>query len=222
MILANVTDWLCHLANKKEDESLLTPKNKTALKILETATDLFAEQGFDGAKMDDLCARSGANKASIYYHFKDKANLYEVVLTRLFQTIVDQVIAAVEAEQDLVAKLDALIETFAKATYQNKKMPAALMREIASGGTNMPVPARAQMQRLLQCLKQILEAGEQAALFHSANPLTIHFMIIGSICFFNTSEPMRRSIDSDIQVDPSLDQAIVEISTLVRNALLKA
>ena len=197
-------------------------KNKTAIKILKAATQLFAEQGYDGAKMDDLCARTGANKASIYYHFKDKANLYEVVLTRLFKSIVDQVITQVDAQQEVVAKLDALIETFAKTTYQNKQMPATLMREIASGGTHMPVPARAQMQRLLQCLKQILDAGEQAALFHSANPLTIHFMIIGSICFFNTSEPMRLSIDSDIKVDPGLDEAIQEISTLVRNALLKA
>jgi len=197
-------------------------KNKTAIKILKAATQLFAEQGYDGAKMDDLCARTGANKASIYYHFKDKANLYEVVLTRLFKSIVDQVITQVDAQQEVVAKLDALIETFAKTTYQNKQMPATLMREIASGGTHMPVPARAQMQRLLQCLKQILKAGEQANLFHTANPLTIHFMIIGSICFFNTSEPMRLSIDSDIKVDPGLDEAIQEISTLVRNALLKA
>lgn len=196
-------------------------KNKTAIKILKAATQLFAEQGYDGAKMDDLCARTGANKASIYYHFKDKANLYEVVLTRLFKEIVDQVIAQVAAQQEVVAKLEALIETFAKATYQNKQMPAVLMREIASGGTHMPVPARAQMQRLLQCLKQILKAGEQADLFYAANPLTIHFMIIGSICFFNTSEPMRLSIDADIKVDPSLDEAIQEISTLVRNALLK-
>lgn len=200
---------------------MLEPKNKTAIKILETATELFAEQGYDGAKMDDLCARSGANKASIYYHFKDKANLYEVVLTRLFKGVVDQVIAEVDAQQAVVTKLDAFIETFAKATYQNKQMPAALMREIASGGMNIPVTARAQMQRLLQCLKQILQAGEQANLFQSANPLTIHFMIVGSICFFNASEPMRKSIDSDIQVDPSLDQAIQEISLLVRNALLK-
>ena len=122
-------------------------KNKTAIKILKAATQLFAEQGYDGAKMDDLCARTGANKASIYYHFKDKANLYEVVLTRLFKSIVDQVITQVDAQQEVVAKLDALIETFAKTTYQNKQMPAMLMREIASGGTHMPVPARAQMQR---------------------------------------------------------------------------
>jgi AcrR family transcriptional regulator len=50
---------------------------KTSRKILTCATRLFAQHGYEGAIMDDLAEQCGVNKASIYYHHKDKATLYE-------------------------------------------------------------------------------------------------------------------------------------------------
>ncbi|NPA71325.1 MAG: TetR/AcrR family transcriptional regulator, partial [Gammaproteobacteria bacterium] len=44
--------------------------SKTAQLIQHSATKLFAEKGYDGTIMDELASITGANKASIYYHFK--------------------------------------------------------------------------------------------------------------------------------------------------------
>lgn len=194
--------------------------NKTAKKIIETASNLFAEKGYDGTIMDELCKRSGVNKASIYYHFKDKANLYEIVLTLLFSKVADKVIVSISSKVTPLDKLKAFIETFAQETYKNKQMPAVLMREIASGGKNMPIPARKQMQRILGALAAILEEGVQQKVFNPVDPLTTHFMIIGSLCFFSTSEPMRKAIESEKPLDPDLKNAIGEIYSLVSNAIL--
>jgi AcrR family transcriptional regulator len=41
-------------------------------KVLETATNLFAERGIDATSMDAIAAASGVSKATIYKHWADK------------------------------------------------------------------------------------------------------------------------------------------------------
>ncbi|CAN8139295.1 HTH tetR-type domain-containing protein [uncultured Thiomicrorhabdus sp.] len=197
-------------------------RGKTANKILATATEMFAETGFGGSTMDELCARSGVNKASIYYHFGDKAGLYEVALTELFKSVVEPVLQTVAQAQGSRNQLHAFIESFAQQASLTPTMPAVLMREIASGGMNMPIAAREQMQRLLFALKVILQQGEEDGIFKESDPLTTHFMILGSLCFFITSEPMRLAIPAEKKLDPSLDETIQQLTSMVEAALLIA
>ena len=194
-------------------------RGKTATKILQTATEMFAEKGFGGSTMDELCARSGANKASIYYHFGDKAGLYEAALTELFKSVVEPVLQAVAQAQGTVEKLHAFIAAFAENASQTPTMPAILMREIAGGGMNMPLAAREQMQRLLFALKVILQDGEKTGRFKPSDPLTTHFMILGSLCFFITSAPMRQAIPAKKKIDPTLDETIQQLTAMVEAAL---
>jgi AcrR family transcriptional regulator len=44
-------------------------------KVLETATDLFAERGIDATSVDAIAAASGVSKATIYKHWADKEAL---------------------------------------------------------------------------------------------------------------------------------------------------
>lgn len=52
----------------------------THARLLETAGRVFAETGFQSAKVRDICARAGVNLAAVNYHFGDKLGLYREVL----------------------------------------------------------------------------------------------------------------------------------------------
>jgi len=48
--------------------------------LLRAATAVFAEVGFDGARVDDIADRAGISKRMIYAYFTDKEGLYRQVL----------------------------------------------------------------------------------------------------------------------------------------------
>jgi AcrR family transcriptional regulator len=52
----------------------------TRLRLLEAAGPIFAAEGFQSAKIRDICARAGANVAAVNYYFGDKLGLYTEVL----------------------------------------------------------------------------------------------------------------------------------------------
>jgi len=64
-----------------------TGGKETRRRILDAAENLFSQSGFDGTSIDRIARVAGVNKATIYYHFRDKAELMET----LFRNIVDEV-----------------------------------------------------------------------------------------------------------------------------------
>lgn len=58
----------------------LTPSPQTRQRLLEAAAEEFAEHGFRGATVRNICKRAGANIAAVNYHFGDKLQLYTATL----------------------------------------------------------------------------------------------------------------------------------------------
>lgn len=52
----------------------------TRAKLLDAAGELFAEKGFDGVTVREICMKAGANLAAVNYHFGDKRRLYNEVV----------------------------------------------------------------------------------------------------------------------------------------------
>lgn len=57
----------------------------TQERLLESAAKVFAEKGFRGATVAEICERAEANVAAVNYHFGDKESLYEQVWQMLFR-----------------------------------------------------------------------------------------------------------------------------------------
>ena len=55
----------------------------TAERVLDAAERLFAERGFAGASLADICGEVGIAKSSLLHHFPSKKRIYAGVLARI-------------------------------------------------------------------------------------------------------------------------------------------
>lgn len=68
-------------------------------RILKAAEEVFAEKGFDGARVDEIAKRAGVNKALIYYYFESKDQILEELSKKHLQEILDAKEAMVKGIQ---------------------------------------------------------------------------------------------------------------------------
>ncbi|ATF12741.1 TetR family transcriptional regulator [Brevibacillus sp. HB1.2] len=57
---------------------------KTKQHIVEKATELFSQKGYSATSIEDICQATGASKGSLYYHFKNKEQLFLYLLEKQY------------------------------------------------------------------------------------------------------------------------------------------
>jgi TetR/AcrR family transcriptional regulator len=182
----------------------------TAETILDAASALFAEKGYEGARVEELARAAGVNKATLYYQIGDKEALYHAVITRVLARTADEVCARVAATTGCEEQIRRYIQIFARNTGNMRYAAPIMLREVASGGRNLPESAIRQMGRLLGALSGALAEGERLGLFRPVNGFMVHMMIIGSLMLYSANEPIRRR---NAEKHPEIHDASYFLST---------
>lgn len=68
--------------------------------ILDFATEIFADKGYEGASMRDLSRLSGISLAGLYYYFESKEKLLYFIQHHTFTTIIERLRARLAASND--------------------------------------------------------------------------------------------------------------------------
>ncbi|MFJ7772016.1 TetR family transcriptional regulator [Streptomyces sp. NPDC097107] len=162
---------------------------RTRAEILDVATREFARAGYDGARVDEIAARTRTTKRMIYYYFGGKERLFTAVLERAYGVIR-------EAEQQLdVEHLDpvAAIRRLAEVTFDHHERHPDFIRlvsienihdaeHIASSEMLASIGSPA-----LDVIRRILEDGQRSGLFTAdVDAVDLHAMI-SSFCFFRVA-----------------------------------
>ncbi|WP_336632674.1 MULTISPECIES: TetR/AcrR family transcriptional regulator [unclassified Microbacterium] len=69
---------------------------RTARRVLDAATELFADRGFADVSLDDIARTAGVTRGAVYHHFGTKSALFSAVAERLQSDIALAVVAAAE------------------------------------------------------------------------------------------------------------------------------
>ncbi|MEV0491182.1 TetR/AcrR family transcriptional regulator [Streptomyces atratus] len=162
---------------------------RTKAEIMAVAREEFVRNGYAGARVDEIAARTRTTKRMIYYYFGGKEQLYGVVLEQAYAEIR-------QAEQGLdVEHLDpvAAIRRLAELTFDHHEAHPDFIRLVTieniheaahlTGSTSVG----ATNVRAVQVIAGILEAGRAEGVFKAeADALDIH-MMISSFCFFRVA-----------------------------------
>lgn len=98
-------------------------------KILEHATAIFYEKGYEGASIRDLSRASGMSLAGLYYYFESKEKLLYVIQRHLFLSVMDLVRERLRDESDPEQRIRVFILAHLEYFLANPKSMRVLSHE---------------------------------------------------------------------------------------------
>ena len=78
----------------------MAQRKPTKERLLDAAEDVFAERGYDAASLADVADRVGIRPQAIYNHYAGKWALYEAVLERLLDPLLETLDRALDETPD--------------------------------------------------------------------------------------------------------------------------
>lgn len=68
--------------------------------LVDTARELFGEQGFQATSIEEVLRRAGVARGALYHHFKGKSDLFDAVAEQVFAEIAEVTGAAARGSKD--------------------------------------------------------------------------------------------------------------------------
>jgi AcrR family transcriptional regulator len=162
---------------------------RTRAELLAVATEVFAESGYSGARVDDIAERTRTTKRMIYYYFGGKEQLYLAVLENAYRGIR-------EAEQRLqVDHVDPVVamRRLAELTFDHHLDHQAFIRLVSIENIHRGEfisrldSLRSLSQPATSLLDDILARGHAQGVFRDdVDALDVH-MVISAYCVFQVA-----------------------------------
>ena len=163
--------------------------DRTRTELLETATKVFAESGFSGARVDEIARRTRTTKRMIYYYFGGKEQLYLAVLEKAYLGIR-------VAEQSLdtgdLGPVDAM-RRLAELTYDHHKAHPDFIRLVSIENIHRGEylrrleSLRTLANPVVELLEQLLARGRAEGSFREdVDAIDVH-LVISSYCVFQVA-----------------------------------
>jgi TetR/AcrR family transcriptional regulator, cholesterol catabolism regulator len=97
--------------------------------ILDYATEVFADKGYEGASMRDLSRLSGISLAGLYYYFDSKEKLLYLIQKHTFTTIVDRLREQLAARCDPEERIRIFVHNHVDYAVAKQKAMKVLSHE---------------------------------------------------------------------------------------------
>lgn len=131
--------------------------------IIEAATQLFADQGFNETSTAEIAAHSGVAHGTLFYHFKTK----EGILVRVYETVMDSYLAGMRAAiggaPSGLEKIEEAVRFHFRFSVERAREVLVLMRDFPAQFTAPGFPHRdvvaEKTGQVIGLLRNCLEAG---------------------------------------------------------------
>src|SRR5262245_28932998 len=169
----------------------------TRERIVEAAGEIFAERGFDGTTVRDICQRAGANIAAVNYYFGDKQRLYVEAVVRAHRWRMEQArLPEWSPDTSAERKLADFIATFIRrvrggpeGTWHTRLMMREMANPTAACAELVQSSIRPQFEILLQILRELLPDESSDVQLR-----LMAFSVVGQCLFYHFADPVIRNL----------------------------
>jgi AcrR family transcriptional regulator len=180
---------------------------------LPAAASVFAERGFDDARIDDVAKRVGVPRATLYYYFSGKEDILAFLLRSLLDDVAAAVQKAVTGRGGGVARLRAALRAQLEVLAANPETAQLLVANLGKAGrlTDIAVAVRAAFH---EPVRSVLAAGVAEGSLRDVDVERAASALFGAVILTGLHE-----IALNGRHDP--DEVLNDVSTVVLDGLAR-
>ncbi|SKB08815.1 TetR/AcrR family transcriptional regulator [Aeromicrobium choanae] len=97
------------------------PRTARRAQLLDVALDVFVEQGYHSASMDEIAERAGVSKPVLYQHFPGKLDLYTALVSTAVDTVIEGVRESLASTHDNRERVQASMQLWYDSVADREK-----------------------------------------------------------------------------------------------------
>lgn len=168
-------------------------------RILDAATELFYEKGYNGTRIEEIADRLSATKPFVYYHFKSKAEILAAVCGRTTALVAAIAEATADTSGPVQERLHEFVRQLSLEIIRGRFYLAVYFRE----EKHLPAEAALQLaidrKRFHQAVSKLLREGVASDVFEATSVSVVSQAITGMTTWiYNWYRPGGSMTPNDI------------------------
>ena len=178
------------------------------LQIIEAAVSVFAREGFNKARMDDIADKAGLSKGALYWYFKSKDAIISTILDSVFAREISRIRKMVDVDLPAREMLEIYINSVTEDIVAMKPIMPILYEFIAMGFRQKSIHKSMQkyFREFMKVTEPIVQRGIDKGEFKSVDPVeasqTLGAIFEGSILLWSYDP---ENIDVKELIESSVD-----------------
>ena len=165
--------------------------------ILAAALEVFAERGFQGARLEEVAKRAGVSKGALYLYFETKADLFRAVVVDAISPNIERVKAVAAADLPLEQVVRMALPMLARQVVSDRRITGVVKLVIAES-RNHPELASIWRESVVepgvQLMSGLIAAAQARGEVRPGDPRLFAFGVMGpmvlSMVWRETFEPV--------------------------------
>jgi len=176
-------------------------------RILAAALEVFAERGFDGARMRDIAERAGANLGLLTYYFTDKQELWKAAVTHAFVELGAELSEVLPGGGDDVAALERIVRRFVGFVARRPAFMQLMNDEGKRDSARMRWLADTHVRPLYEGMRQRIERAQARGVLPTMPSVHLHYIVLGAAGLIFSQRAECRRIAGVDPTDPAFAEA---------------
>ncbi len=149
--------------------------------VLRTAADLFRERGYRATTLDDIVARLGMSKASLYTYFHAKEEMLAAISRQTIATFTRELSLVLRSDLAPEDKLRRVVRDHVRFVIANRSFLTVFFSEEANLPPRLARALAAQKDRYDKGVESIVVEGVRRGVFRDVPPRLVVFGLLGML-----------------------------------------
>jgi AcrR family transcriptional regulator len=169
--------------SERPGRPVANPDRDTRTQLIDAATEAFAQQGVAATTLRTIADRAGLTPAMVHYHFKDRDQLIDAVVSERLAPLISHVWEPVRAGDDPAEMLAGIVERLLQQIERAPWIPSTWMREILTeeGLLRSRIVRRLPFDKVKIVAQAVAAAQARGDLNADLDPFLLVFSTLGMV-----------------------------------------